>query len=76
MSEPLDRIPTGRRVRIERIDGALAARLAELGLLPGCEVEVVRAVPLGGPIVLDRRGFRFAIRRRDAASITVGKGGA
>ena len=76
MSEALDRIETGRRVRIERIDGALAARLAELGLLPGCDVDVVRAIPLGGPIVLDRQGFRFAIRRGDASRIQVTTGGA
>ena len=74
MSETLDRAPAGTRVRVERIDGALATRLAELGLVPGSEIEVVRAIPLGGPIVLDRGGFRFAIRRVDAQAIEV-KGG-
>jgi ferrous iron transport protein A len=71
MSESLDRMPSGARVRIERIDGALATRLAELGLVPGSEVEVVRAIPFGGPVVLDRGGFRFAIRRVDASAIQV-----
>ena len=71
MPETLERIPAGARVRIERIEGGLAARLAELGLVPGSAVEVVRAIPLGGPIVLDREGFRFAIRRVDAATIHV-----
>ena len=71
MFETLDRKPSGARVRIERIDGALATRLAELGLVPGSEVEVVRAIPFGGPVVLDRGGFRFAIRRVDASAIQV-----
>lgn len=71
MSEALDRKREGARVRIERIDGALATRLAELGLVPGSEVEVVRAIPFGGPLVLDRDGFRFAIRRVDAAAVQV-----
>jgi len=75
MPETLDRTPAGSRVRVERIDGALATRLAELGLVPGSEVEVVRTIPLGGPIVLDREGFRFAIRRVDAGAILV-RGGA
>jgi ferrous iron transport protein A len=74
MSETLDRAPAGTRVRVERIDGALATRLAELGLVPGSEIEVIRAIPLGGPVVLDRGGFRFAIRRTDASVITVSKG--
>jgi len=73
MSETLDRKASGARVRIERIDGALATRLAELGLVPGSEVEVVRAIPFGGPVVLDRDGFRFAIRRVDASAIQVGE---
>ncbi len=71
MSETLDRTPAGARVRVERIDGALATRLAELGVVPGCDLEVVRAIPLGGPIVLDREGFRFAIRREDAGAVQV-----
>lgn len=71
MVETLDRVPAGGRVRIERIDGALATRLAEMGLVPGSEVEVVRAIPFGGPIILDHEGFRFAIRRVDAGAIQV-----
>jgi Fe2+ transport system protein FeoA len=71
MSETLERVPAGARVRIERIEGSLAPRLAELGLVPGTRVEVVRSIPLGGAVVLDREGFRFAIRRRDASDITV-----
>jgi ferrous iron transport protein A len=71
MAETLEQVPPGARVRIERIDGALASRLAELGLVPGSRVEVVRSIPFGGPLVLDREGFRFAIRRVDAEEITV-----
>jgi Fe2+ transport system protein FeoA len=73
MFDTLERVPAGARVRIGRIDGALAARLAELGLVPGSRVEVVRSIPFGGPLVLDREGFRFAIRRADAAEIEVGE---
>jgi ferrous iron transport protein A len=76
MVETLERVPAGGRVRIERIDGALATRLAELGLVPGSEVEVIRAIPFGGPIVLDHEGFRFAIRRIDAGAISVAGNGA
>ncbi|HZN63609.1 MAG TPA: FeoA family protein [Planctomycetota bacterium] len=71
MPDTLDRKTAGARVRIERIDGALATRLAELGLVPGSDLEVVRALPFGGPMVLDRGGFRFALRRADAGTIHV-----
>jgi ferrous iron transport protein A len=69
--ESLADLPDGARGRIERIDGALATRLGEVGLVPGSEVEVIRALPWGGPVLLDHEGFRFAIRRVDAAAIIV-----
>ena len=71
MPETLADLPDGARGRIERIDGALATRLAEVGLVPGSDVEVIRALPFGGPVLLDHQGFRFAIRRADAAAIVV-----
>ena len=40
MTETLDRTPAGARVVIDAVDGPLGTRLAELGLLPGAEVEV------------------------------------
>ena len=71
MAETLDRLADGARVRIERIDGSIATRLAELGLVPGSDLEVIRALPFGGPVLLDHDGFRFAIRRADAEAIVV-----
>ena len=47
------------------------ARLLEMGLLPGTEVEVVRYAPLGDPIDLKVRGFHLSIRKSEAAVVTV-----
>ena len=71
MPETLDRQRAGARVVVEEIGGTMASRLAELGVVAGCELEILRLIPLGGPVVLDRGGFRFAIRRSDAALIRV-----
>lgn len=71
MGDTLDRTPAGSRVLLEEVGGPLATRLAELGLVPGVEVEVVQAIPLGGPVVIDREGFLLAVRRGDARSILV-----
>ena len=43
----------------------------QAGVPVGRRLRPVRAIPLGGPMVLDRGGFRFAIRRVDAATIHV-----
>ena len=46
-------------------------RLIDLGFTPGEEVDVVRATPLGDPLVVAVRGSQLALRRREAAWIRV-----
>jgi ferrous iron transport protein A len=48
-----------------------AARLRELGLLPGAPIRLVRRAPLGCPIEFEVGGARLALRARDAAQIFV-----
>jgi len=46
-------------------------RLIDLGFTPGESVAVVRATPLGDPLVVAVRGSQLALRRREAAWIRV-----
>ena len=46
-------------------------RLIDLGFTPGEAVAVVRATPLGDPLVVAVRGSQLALRRREAAWIRV-----
>ena len=55
------------RVRGYLEDGEFAHRLMSLGLIPGTELVVKRRAPLGDPVEIDLRGFRLALRPRDAA---------
>jgi len=64
----------GRPAVVESIDGPLATRLLEIGLAPGSAVEVVQRVALGGPVIVDLRGFVFGVRRGDAAAVRVREG--
>ena len=51
---------------------AVARRLRELGFVAGEAVEVIAAGPVGAEPLLVQIGFtRFALRRREAARITV-----
>jgi Fe2+ transport system protein FeoA len=43
----------------------------EMGLLPGTEVRVIRAAPLGDPIELRVRDYALSVRRAEAARIAV-----
>ncbi|MBI4565744.1 MAG: ferrous iron transport protein A [Planctomycetes bacterium] len=71
MKRTLADVPVGSRVVVESVNGPMGARLGEMGLIAGAEVEIVQAIPLGGPLVLDRQGFVFALRRRDACEVRV-----
>ncbi len=61
------------RYRVECIDGPddERRRLLDLGITPGEELAVVQSVPLGDPLVVMIRGMRLALRRREAAWISV-----
>ncbi|ADJ61580.1 ferrous iron transport protein A [Herbaspirillum seropedicae] len=51
---------------------AVAARLRDLGFVPGEPVRVVAAAPWGGdPIVVQIGSTRFALRRAEAQRVTL-----
>ena len=52
-------------------DDELAARLHATGLWPEVVVEIVGAAPFGDPLLVQLHGFRLALRRSEAARITV-----
>lgn len=47
------------------------ARLEEMGVTPGEQVEIVRYAPLGDPIEIRIRGYLLSIRREEADLIKV-----
>ncbi|QDT14062.1 FeoA family protein [Alienimonas californiensis] len=66
-------LPAGRPARILDVLGedALAARLMEMGLIPGETVVFHRAAPLGDPLEFSVCGYRISLRKSEAARVTV-----
>lgn len=59
-------------IRNTRSDDPIAQRLRDLGFIPGEPVKVVARAPFGGdPLLVRIGGTRFALRRIEAARITV-----
>jgi len=58
---------------IESLTGPAESRdrLLDLGFTPGAEVRIVQATPLGDPLVVLVWGTRLALRKQEAAWITV-----
>ena len=61
----------GARVVGVRGTGAVSRRLMEMGVVPGARVSVVKAAPLGDPLEVRVRSYHLALRRSEAAEITV-----
>ena len=54
-----------------RDESGYVERLRSLGLVRGTQIEVVRTAPLGDPVELKLRGFRLAIRAREADCLII-----
>ena len=52
-------------------DDALAARLMEMGLIPGEAVTFLAAAPLGDPLEFSVCGYRLSLRKAEAARVIV-----
>jgi ferrous iron transport protein A len=69
---PLAELLPGRAGRLEVADARpVPRRLAELGLVAGTRVSIVRRGPLGDPVELELRGYRLCVRSRDLAGLEV-----
>ena len=63
----------GKWARVLRLDGGagLEDKLTQHGLYPGDCVRVLRAAPLGGPLLVDVHGREIALGRGVAGKIFV-----
>ena len=62
--QPLDRVPTGGRFRVERVsdrDSAALRDLGALGVVPGALIEAQEQAPFGGPLWVQVSGQRHAL---------------
>lgn len=69
----LDQLHPGQRAEIIRVDGGdgVAARLREMGFVPGEPIEYLRTAPLGDPLKCSIQGSRIAVRSGEASRVYV-----
>ena len=72
-STPLSSLRPGCEAEVVEVDPTLALgrRLLDLGFVPGTRVRVLRAAPLGDPVVYELRGTQLCLRRGEADQILV-----
>ncbi len=73
VSVTLRDIDPGDKCRVLRLSGksAVRRRIMDMGVIPGCEVEVERLAPLGDPIEIKVRDYHLSLRKEEAAQIAV-----
>lgn len=69
----LDQLRPGMSARITRLtaSGAIGQRLAEMGLITGAPVRVVRTAPLGDPLEIELQDYFLSLRKAEAHLIEV-----
>ncbi len=69
----LDMIPKDSIARVVAFESteSHSLRLMEMGLVPGAEIRMVKAAPLGDPIQVCVRNYDLALRCAEAKSIVV-----
>lgn len=72
---PLSDFKPGDSGIVENFEGDtdMHHRLRELGVLEGTRIRLVRVAPFGDPMELDLRGYRLALRKKDASQIIMRK---
>jgi DtxR family Mn-dependent transcriptional regulator len=69
----LDQLKPGEKAKIVRVGGkgGVARRIADMGVVRGTPVEVMRVAPLGDPIQVKVKGYDLSLRKEEAAAIRV-----
>ncbi len=51
--------------------GAISRRMADMGVVPGQQVRLVRVAPLGDPLDISLMGYHLSLRRQEAMRVEV-----
>ncbi|MFA7329684.1 MAG: FeoA family protein [Candidatus Delongbacteria bacterium] len=52
-------------------EGAIARRMADMGVVPGQHVRMLRVAPLGDPLELQVMGYHLSLRKAEALRVQV-----
>lgn len=63
----------GQKARVIRVrsKGAIGRRLMEMGVVPGCSLQIERFAPLGDPVEIKLRGYHLSLRKEEAGLVEV-----
>jgi Fe2+ transport system protein FeoA len=64
-------LPFNQPAIIKSVNKSVAKRLAVMGVIPGAQVKIVRASPLGDPLELEIKNYNLSLRKSECKLIEV-----
>ncbi len=73
MEKRLSEIEPGTEVSVKRVTGDknLRKRIADMGIVKGTRIKVVRKAPLGDPVEFELKGYSLSLRKNEAENVYV-----
>jgi len=64
-------LPFNKLAKIRSVDKQIIGRLSAMGVVPGSEIKIIRASPLGDPLELEIKNYKLSLRKSECKLIEV-----
>lgn len=64
-------LPFNTLAKIKSVDKRITGRLSAMGVVPGSEIKIIRASPLGDPLELEIKNYNLSLRKSECKLIEV-----
>ena len=64
-------LPFNTLAKIKSVDKRIIGRLSAMGIVPGSEIKIIRASPLGDPLELEIKNYNLSLRKSECKLIEV-----
>jgi Fe2+ transport system protein FeoA len=64
-------LPFNTLAEIKSVDKKISKKISAMGVIPGAEVKVIRASPLGDPLELEIKDYNLSLRKSECKLIEV-----
>ena len=64
-------LPFNTLAKIKSVDKRIIGRLSAMGVVPGSEIKIIRASPLGDPLELEIKNYNLSLRKSECKLIEV-----
>jgi ferrous iron transport protein A len=64
-------LPFNTLAKIKSVNGKISSKISAMGVVPGAEVKIIRASPLGDPLELEIKNYNLSLRKSECKLIEV-----